>query len=110
MVTPVKFESNVYFPAHVKSECAQSVIVRNKDENKLEVITPFFHLFVVSWDGSNSDGYDEQAMGIYDQTGKRVAIYPALYVDSNVLDGLAHAIGANLGKVSAATIPNFQNQ
>ena len=64
-----------------------------------QVRTPHFQLQVVSWDGSNSDGGDEQAIGVYDLSGQRVAIYPALYGEGNVLDGLAHAVGAALSSV-----------
>ncbi len=57
------------------------------------------NLQIISWDGSNSDGGDEQAIGIYDAAGDRIAVYPSLYVDGNVLDGIAHIVGAALPKV-----------
>jgi len=53
-------------------------------------------LEVVSWDGSQSDGGDEQAIGVYDTRGRRLAVYPALFVDGNAINGIAHAIGAAL--------------
>jgi len=67
--------------------------------NKMLIHSQGLSLYVVSWDGSDSDGGDEQALAIYDMSGKRLAVYPSLFVDGNVLDGLSHALGINLPEV-----------
>jgi hypothetical protein len=96
--------NTVYFDASLEKGCESEIIasyVNDKNGHKVIGNRLFIHsqglaLQVVSWDGSQSDGGDEQAIGIYDIYGNRVAVYPALYVIGNALDGIAHAVGANL--------------
>jgi hypothetical protein len=66
----------------------------NADKNILTVRA--LDLEIVSWDGSHSDGGDEQAIGVYSSSGDRLAVYPSLFADGNVLDGLAYAVGAKI--------------
>ena len=61
--------------------------------NKLVVLLNGAQYLFVSWDGSDSDGGDQQAIGVYDSKGNRIAVYPSLYVDGNVVDGVLHALG-----------------
>ncbi|MGZ3649893.1 MAG: hypothetical protein ACXVB9_02300 [Bdellovibrionota bacterium] len=90
--------------AEVRPACASEILPSmERDQagaefigNKAVIRLGGFTLQVVSWDGSHSDGGDEQALGIYDQGGNRIATYPSLFVDGNVIDGLAHAVGARL--------------
>lgn len=65
----------------------------------LKVQTGGLALQVVSWDGNDSDGGDEQALGIYDAAGNRIAVYTGVFADGNVLDGLSRVVGASLPKV-----------
>lgn len=57
------------------------------------------NLTIVSWDGGDSDGGDNQAIGVYDASGNRIAVYPSTYVDGNVVDGIAHVLGLQLPKI-----------
>lgn len=107
--TPVKATSAiaVYGESALRAGCESSLtpnyVTDAKGErfvgNMLAVHAAGLDLQVVSWDGSDSDGGDEQALGIYDANGSRIATYTGLFVDGNVLDGLAHAVGAVLPKV-----------
>lgn len=106
--TPVNNRSAlaVYNDAALRRGCEQALVPSYETDkhgqpyigNRLAIHTADLDLTVVSWDGSDSDGGDEQAIGIYDQAGFRVARYTGLFVDGNVVDGLAHAVGAELTK------------
>lgn len=93
--------------AELKADCDSAFTVsRDKGSdgvsyisNKMKITLKGIVLYVISWDGSDSDGGDEQALGIYDVQGNRIAVYPSLHVDGNVIDGLAHALDTDLPKV-----------
>jgi hypothetical protein len=84
--------------AEIKTECSEFLSV-NQDQNHLTIDVQNQTFHVISWDGSHSDGGDEQAIGIYNAKGKRIAVYPALYADGNVVDGLAHALNVDVPQV-----------
>lgn len=100
----VNMSNAVYFDAALEKSCAPEITASYvKDKNGKKVVgnslivhSDGLYLQVVSWDGSQSDGGDEQAIGVYDFNGNRVAVYPGIYAIGNVLDGLAHAVGMSL--------------
>jgi hypothetical protein len=61
-------------------------------------------LTAVAWDGSDSDGGDQFALGIYDAAGTRIAVYPSLYMYGNVIDALSYAIDMDLPKVEKSEV------
>jgi hypothetical protein len=95
--TPGKFTGLGVLTTELETDilpaCAKDLSL-SADKNILSVRG--LDLEIVSWDGSQSDGGDEQAIGIYSSSGDRIAAYPALFVDGNVLNGLAHAVGAKI--------------
>jgi hypothetical protein len=78
--------------------CSASLSL-NADKNQLTVRTSDLFLEIVSWDGSQSDGGDEQAVGVYGFNGQRLAVYPSLFADGNVIDGIAHALAVQISVV-----------
>lgn len=82
--------------AKVKAECQSQL---GGDEHRLTIGYGGRKFTVVSWDGSDSDGGDQLAIGVYDGSGKRVAVYPSLFSEGNVIDALAHAVDASLPKL-----------
>jgi hypothetical protein len=90
--------------AQLKADCAPRAtlkLVRGplNGFNKLVVHDQGLRLIALSWDGSHSDGGDQQALGIYDQRGVRMAVYPSLFADGNVIDALALALGVDVPQV-----------
>jgi hypothetical protein len=109
---PVRHDGNnmeIWDPAQVKPECKAQLILEDSKghdgfsmaENRLRIFGPHgLEFSVVQWDGSYSDGGDQQAIGIYDSRGKRIAVYPSLYVDGNVLTGLSAALDFDITKTN----------
>ena len=95
--TPGKFNGfgvlTTELDTDISPACANELSL-NADKNILTVRS--LDLEIVSWDGSHSDGGDEQALGVYSANGDRVAVYPSLFADGNVIDGLAYAVGAKV--------------
>jgi hypothetical protein len=89
------------------AECSSFVTARYSRDNKgnefvdkeVDIHAGDLNLVVLGWDGSDSDGGDEQAIAIYDINGKRLATYPSDYVIGGVLEGLTHALGVNVQAV-----------
>ena len=97
--TPVKYERmKIVDSARLRPGCERTIVV-NRNQNQMQIVTPNLKLFVVTWDGSDSDGGDQQALGVYDQSGRRIAVYPGLYLSGNVIDGLAYAVDAQVPEV-----------
>lgn len=91
--------------AQLDSECADRATLKKVDGpmggwSKLVIHDKGLELLAVIWDGSYSDGGDEQALGIYDRQGDRIAVYPNLYADGNVIDALAMAAGTDVPQLS----------
>jgi len=75
---------------------------KGEDEIKNMVRINFgdLQMYAVTWDGSNSDGGDEQAIGIYDLSGNRIAVYPEIYsAEGNIIDGLSRALQVQVTKI-----------
>jgi hypothetical protein len=90
--------------AQLKQECAARASLKlvqgpYAGENKLIIHDKGLKLLALAWDGSHSDGGDEQALGIYNKQGQRIAVYPSLYADGNVIEALAHALGVDIPQV-----------
>jgi hypothetical protein len=91
-----------------KGNCSKSIsAIYERDKNgqpvighRVQLTVNGFDLDVISWDGNDSDGGDEQAIGVYDTDGHRIAAYTGLFTDGNVIDGLAHAVNARLPEVT----------
>lgn len=94
-ITPGRFNASgaiaAEFDTEILSACSAELSL-NADKNILMVSS--LSLEIVSWDGSHSDGGDEQSIGIYGTDGERLAVYPSLFSDGNVIDGIARAVGA----------------
>ena len=87
------FNSNhdVLALAKIKKNCA-GIINESSDGNRLDVkVSPYQKMIIVGWDGLDSDGGDEQAIGIYNQDGNRLAVYPDVFEFGNVISGVMHA-------------------
>ena len=54
----------------------------------------------VTWDGLDSDGGDECDLAIYDEKGKRIAVYTELYVDIDVYSAISAVSNANVKTVT----------
>jgi hypothetical protein len=91
----------IYELSELKTECLAEITPSYSQDrkgnryidNRLDIHTKNgLVLTVVTWDGDDSDGGDQQALGVYNKAGARIAVYPSLYVDGNVVDGIIHAI------------------
>lgn len=93
-----------YEPATLERECLKEITPnyysfqgRRYINNKLRIHTQEgLILTIVSWDADDSDGFDEQAIGVYNQNGKRIAVYPQVWADGNVVSGIMQALGENV--------------
>jgi hypothetical protein len=115
LVRPVKEDSNqveIDDEARVRAECAgETVYTETPDartgrptiDPRVEIHSGSLDLIAVSWDGDNSDGGDELALGIYTTDGTRIAVYRSLYLEGDTFDGLAAALGL------AREIPHVQD-
>ncbi len=97
-VTVDEHKWDVWNMAEIKPECSGDMSM-NKDQNQLTISVQNQIFHVISWDGSFSDHGDQQAIGIYNAKGKRIGVYPGLYVDGNVLDGLAAALNTDVPEI-----------
>ena len=92
--------------AGLRESCAEQIsasYVIGKDGkvhvgNRLAIRNKSIVLQIVSWDGSRSDGGDEQAVGVYDFKGNRVAVYPSIFATGNVVDALSSIMGVTIPK------------
>jgi hypothetical protein len=54
----------------------------------------------LTFDGRDSDGGDESDLAIYDASGRRIAVYTALYGDNSAVGDMASVLGAHVPEVT----------
>ncbi len=95
--------NNDHYPAAVRPEDECGVIQMNsashdQDQNETVIQVGNETLTFVAWDGDHSDGWDEQAIGVYNAEGKRIAILDR-HAIGDVLDGIAASVNVELPEV-----------